>query len=85
MAKAKTTAKKKTTKKVDTPAMEVLDTDVQDDVAFEGVGVIKSEDEVRYTIRLDNKKVEGRTLPQSLAIISGVAGAVKKIILEEED
>lgn len=37
-----------------------------------------------FTVRLDNKKMESRTVEQALALVHGSAGAVKRITIDLE-
>lgn len=40
--------------------------------------------EPTFTVRVDNKRFDGRTLAQVHAIVEGMAGAVKKFTIEQE-
>jgi hypothetical protein len=87
MAKLPAKKKKKEDQVVVIPdAVEAVPTDgsVEEDFDENAFGEIKDAHKVRFTVKLDNKKIEGRTLDQAQSIFYGVAGSVKKIIIEEE-
>lgn len=46
--------------------------------------VLNPMDEFRFSVKLDAKKFEGRSLDQVHALFAGSVGAVKKIIIEQE-
>ena len=73
-------AKKPSTKKVVTPEPVKGAKVVQE---FEEVMAETGEVEL-FTIRMDNKKIESRTLEQVIFLMQGSAGAFKKIVVEKE-
>lgn len=84
--KAKTPTKKEVEEVIEPQvAQDNQDTSVEEEFetsfseAFEG-----DVNFLRYSIKLDNKKIEGRSLTQIQLLLDGVAGAVKKIVIEQE-
>lgn len=90
MAKAiKTKAPvKKKAEKVETIEVEAIEPEVGGEIEeteFDSAVKVRAEgEEATYTVKLDSKKLEGRTEDQVTCLVAGAIGSVKKIIVEQE-
>jgi hypothetical protein len=89
---AKALAKKKTAPKNEQPVItpevigeaEVEEFDTPTPVASMPIDNSISAYDKKYAVKLDTKRIDGRSFHQVMSLIEGSLGGVKKIVIEEE-